>query len=84
MIGKLKAKAKVGLVMANCDWCKSPEVVTNLDGDNLCQSCANKWVEGEAPEPHNCSYSTSRLTGSSGDIGYFTCECGEEWEKDVS
>ena len=30
-----------------CDWCESVDVVTHLDGDNLCHGCANKWVRGE-------------------------------------
>lgn len=33
-----------------CDWCDSKTSITNLDGDNLCLPCADKWVraEGEA------------------------------------
>lgn len=30
-----------------CDWCKAETTVVHLDGDNLCQECANKWVRGE-------------------------------------
>ncbi len=31
-----------------CDGCKQARpIVTNLDGDDLCQSCANKWVRAE-------------------------------------
>lgn len=30
-----------------CDWCKGGPVVTNLDGDNLCNSCADQWCRNE-------------------------------------
>lgn len=32
---------------ADCDRCDSAPQVTELDGDRLCQSCANAWVRGE-------------------------------------
>lgn len=30
-----------------CAWCGSDHIITNLDGDDLCWPCANKWVRGE-------------------------------------
>lgn len=30
-----------------CDQCGKAPIVTELDGDQLCQSCASKWVQGE-------------------------------------
>jgi len=30
-----------------CDQCGKAPVRTELDGDELCQGCANKWVQGE-------------------------------------
>ena len=30
-----------------CSRCHSPEVVTNLDGDDLCQDHATAWVKAE-------------------------------------
>ena len=81
----LKQEGWLVMTEAICDICKAPEVVTNLDGDNLCQKCANNWVKGERPEPHNCSYSSSTLIGGPASCATFHCNvCGEEWEKDVS
>lgn len=34
-------------ISRNCDWCRKTSSVTNLDGDYLCQGCANDWVRGE-------------------------------------
>lgn len=30
-----------------CDWCGGKQVLHNLDGDNLCRDCCNKWVRSE-------------------------------------
>jgi len=30
-----------------CDWCKGRDVAHNIDGDNLCLPCCNKWARGE-------------------------------------
>lgn len=68
--------------MSICDQCEAPEAVVNLDGDNLCQSCADKWVRAER---HQCSFSSSSFVGGPAHSVTFHCnECGEEWEKDVS
>jgi hypothetical protein len=69
--------------MTGCDWCKVPETITVLDGENLCQSCADKWGRGESE--HTCSFSSSRLVGGPASHATFHCNvCGEEWDKDVS
>ena len=33
-----------------CDCCCAHPVVTELDGDQLCQACADKWVRSERPD----------------------------------
>lgn len=40
---------------AGCAKCRAPDVVTNLDGEDLCQDCASKWVraEGQAVDDHD-------------------------------
>lgn len=34
----------------HCATCGGEPVVTELDGDKLCQPCADNWVRGERPE----------------------------------
>jgi hypothetical protein len=33
-----------------CDWCGGRNVAHNLDGDNLCLPCCNKWARAEGIE----------------------------------
>lgn len=33
-----------------CDLCCAVPVRTELDGDKLCQECADKWVRGQRPD----------------------------------
>lgn len=33
-----------------CDLCCATPVRTELDGDKLCQECADKWCRGEQPD----------------------------------
>ncbi len=37
----------LAFVRVGCARCGSKPAVTNLDGDDLCQSCADKWVRAE-------------------------------------
>lgn len=30
-----------------CAWCGELPIRDNLDGEDLCQSCCNKWAQGE-------------------------------------
>lgn len=30
-----------------CDWCGGSPIRDNLDGDDLCQQCCDKWVRAE-------------------------------------
>jgi hypothetical protein len=39
------------LVMDRCVQCGASPVRDNLDGDDLCQGCCDKWARGEAPDP---------------------------------
>lgn len=39
------------LVMGLCVQCGASPVRDNLDGDDLCQGCCDKWARGEAPDP---------------------------------
>lgn len=31
-----------------CEWCNAYPVRANIDGDNLCHACCEKWARGEA------------------------------------
>lgn len=41
-------------VIDPCPWCQSYPTRANIDGEDLCQSCCDKWVrgEGEAAQEH--------------------------------
>lgn len=40
-------------VRVGCAKCGGKPVITNLDGDDLCSPCANKWALGEAQAEHD-------------------------------
>lgn len=45
--GMVIARFSTFKLVKHCDWCGAREFRVNLDGDDLCQGCANKWVHGE-------------------------------------
>jgi hypothetical protein len=40
-------RASVPSAGDQCDWCGGSPIRDNLDGDDLCQQCCDKWVRAE-------------------------------------
>lgn len=50
-----------------CDWCGGAPVRDNLDGDDLCQSCCDKWVRGEGEWVAEQAITAASLRAIAGD-----------------
>jgi len=47
---RIIADAQADRMADGCDLCCAIPAVTELDGDQMCQSCADKWVRAQAPD----------------------------------